>query len=470
MQSKSNKVSPEPHGSPVPSAAKPRKSASMTTQAWNEIRAKELARAEVNRKKIFRDFLEKSTIFNQAGEILRYSFARLESGWCRQLSYKQLHQERMRSEVLSYLSLQWCALLTLIGIAFAVLDCEFEYQSSLLFCNATNTYVRPVIADRDGLLCDKRIQFRSRYEGWQVYIRILNSISTLGLLLMLFVYHNCAIRVEHIRDPAFVSAAAQQTPSALLLLLKPSFILECIACAFHTAPLVSFSISTNDVGNIPVTYSYQMVSVLWMGSRFFVIVRYLKQSMLILQRAPCVEILAGLAKIRLDSRFASKLWFNHNSMRRLLGMLIVLIVYTAYCSNICDRPIADSQQLSFADSLWMMFITVATVGYGDIVPKTHCSRFMASCSMVGGIAVTAVMVMYITNSIVFSGISLSTILPAVVFDLIPTLTESETAIYNLVTSNKLRNNLTLKASLLIQSLFIDFRNASFVSILCPAFF
>jgi hypothetical protein len=40
------------------------------------------------------------------------------------------------------------------------------------------------------------------------------------------------------------------------------------------------------------------------------------------------------------------------------------------------------------------------------------------------------------------------------------ITESETAIYNLVVSNKLRNNLHAKASLLIQALFIDFRDVS----------
>jgi hypothetical protein len=140
-----------------------------------------------------------------------------------------------------------------------------------------------------------------------------------------------------------------------------------------------------------------------MGARFFVILRYLKESMLLLQRAPCIEILAGLAKIKLDARFASKMWFNHHSMVRLSGMLLVLIIYSSYCANVCDRPIADSQQLAFADSLWMIYITIATVGFGDIVPKTHCSRFMAGCAMVGGLAVTSMLIMYISKQILFSG-------------------------------------------------------------------
>jgi hypothetical protein len=397
-----SKVAPEPSSPPLAASQARRGSAKVTTN-WNDIRALEMARAEENRKKVYRDFLEKANIFNQAGEILRYSFARLESGWCRQLSHRQLTQERKRSEILSFLSLKWCAVLTAIGFAFAVLDCEFEYQSSLLFCNSTDTYVRPAIAARDDLKCDRRVEFRARYEGWQIYIRILNSAATLGLLLMLFVYHNCAIRVDYIRDPAFVAAAARETPSAFTLLLKPSFLLECIACIFHTAPFVSFSITTSDVQGVQVTYSYQMLSVLWMGARFFVIFRYIKEYMLLLQRTPCIEILAGLAKIKLDTRFASKMWFNHHSMKRLAAMLLVLMIYSAYCANVCDRPIVDSQQLAFADSLWMIFITIATVGFGDIVPKTHCSRFMAGLAMVGGLGVTSMLVMFITKQILFSG-------------------------------------------------------------------
>lgn len=462
----SNKVAPEHQSSPALTGQAQRSSKSGVPVAnWNDVRAKEIARAEENRKKIYRDFLDKANIFNQFWEIIRYSTVRLESGWCRQLSARQLTQERKRSELLSFLSLKWCAVLTLIGFSFAVLDCEFEYQSSLLYCNSTGSYVRPVIAARDGLRCDNRVQFRAQYEAWQIYIRILNSAATAGLVLMLFVYHNCAIRTDYIRDPAFVAAAAQETPSAFMLLLRPSFCLECIACIFHAAPFVSFSITTSDVQGTVVTYSYQMISVLWMGARFFVIVRYIKESMLSLQRAPCIEILAGLAKIKLDARFASKMWFNHDSMTRLLGMLIILIIYASYCSNVCDRPIADSQQLAFADSVWMIFITVATVGFGDIVPKTHCSRFMAGCAMIGGLGVSSILVMYITRQILFSGKMLvflsvdnANFLPKL---LIPS-TESETAIYNLVVSNKLRNNLFSKASLLIQALFLDFRDVRFL--------
>jgi hypothetical protein len=397
----SNKIVPDSANLPVVFAQARRVAAKVTN--WNDVRAQEMARAEENRRKLYKDFIEKANIFNQAGEILRYSFARLDSGWCRQLSHRQLTQERKRSEILSFLSLKWCAVLTGIGFAVAVLDCEFDYQSSLLYCNSTDSYIRPSIAARDGLQCDSRVEFRAQYEGWQIYIRILNSAATLGLLLMLFVYHNCAIRVDYIRDPAFVAAASRETPSAFMLLLNPKFVLECLACVFHTAPTLSFSIISSDVQGTEVIYSYQMLSVLWMGARFFVIIRFIKEQMLLLQRTPCIEILAGLAKIKLDTRFASKMWFNHHTMTRLVAMLISLIVYSAYCANVCDRPVADSQQLAFADSLWMIFITIATVGFGDIVPKTHCSRFMAGLAMVGGLGVTSLLVMFISKQILFSG-------------------------------------------------------------------
>jgi hypothetical protein len=75
------------------------------------------------------------------------------------------------------------------------------------------------------------------------------------------------------------------------------------------------------------------------------------------------------------------------------------------------------------------------------------------------------LVMYITRQILFSGrmlVFLSVVNANFLPKLLIPLTESETAIYNLVVSNKLRNNLLSKASLLIQALFLDFRDVGFL--------
>ena len=46
---------------------------------------------------------------------------------------------------------------------------------------------------------------------------------------------------------------------------------------------------------------------------------------------------------------------------------------------------------TFGDALWWGIVTLTTVGYGDIVPKTATGRWAAVCIMVTGIAVLGVL-------------------------------------------------------------------------------
>jgi len=47
----------------------------------------------------------------------------------------------------------------------------------------------------------------------------------------------------------------------------------------------------------------------------------------------------------------------------------------------------EPQAVTFSDGLWLAFTTAATVGYGDIVPSTHASRFFSVVVVLMGLAV-----------------------------------------------------------------------------------
>ncbi len=49
--------------------------------------------------------------------------------------------------------------------------------------------------------------------------------------------------------------------------------------------------------------------------------------------------------------------------------------------------IIEPRAHTFTDGLWLAFTTAATVGYGDIVPSTHASRFFAVIVVLLGLAV-----------------------------------------------------------------------------------
>lgn len=49
--------------------------------------------------------------------------------------------------------------------------------------------------------------------------------------------------------------------------------------------------------------------------------------------------------------------------------------------------ILEPRAETFSDGLWLAFTTAATVGYGDIIPSTHASRFFSVIVVLLGLAV-----------------------------------------------------------------------------------
>lgn len=47
----------------------------------------------------------------------------------------------------------------------------------------------------------------------------------------------------------------------------------------------------------------------------------------------------------------------------------------------------DPRVVTLSDGLWLAFTTAATVGYGDLVPSTHASRFFSVIVVLLGLAV-----------------------------------------------------------------------------------
>ena len=86
--------------------------------------------------------------------------------------------------------------------------------------------------------------------------------------------------------------------------------------------------------------------------------------------------------------FGSRAWVG---MRRLVNVdfLLVygigLVVIAATIVASVEGGVGASIH-SFADALWWSFVTITTVGYGDMVPVTLVGRAVAIVLMLGGIA------------------------------------------------------------------------------------
>jgi voltage-gated potassium channel len=93
--------------------------------------------------------------------------------------------------------------------------------------------------------------------------------------------------------------------------------------------------------------------------------------------------LARLARLAMASR-ASRRLFERLGRVALLALGVTML--GSLIAFYAERP-TNPEFASFGDSLWWGIVTLTTVGYGDIVPKTATGRWAGVMIMLTGIAV-----------------------------------------------------------------------------------
>jgi voltage-gated potassium channel len=93
--------------------------------------------------------------------------------------------------------------------------------------------------------------------------------------------------------------------------------------------------------------------------------------------------LARLARLVMATRGARRLFERLGRVALLAGGVVVIGSPVAYHA---EHPV-NPEFATVGDALWWGIVTLTTVGYGDIVPKTTTGRWVAVVIMVTGIAV-----------------------------------------------------------------------------------
>ncbi len=74
-----------------------------------------------------------------------------------------------------------------------------------------------------------------------------------------------------------------------------------------------------------------------------------------------------------------------NQVVQLAVLIFIVVNITAGIVYYFEHQSNPEQFKSFEDALWWSLVTVATVGYGDIVPKTEFGRIFASLTILSGV-------------------------------------------------------------------------------------
>ncbi|MFA6457141.1 MAG: ion channel [Bacteroidota bacterium] len=86
-----------------------------------------------------------------------------------------------------------------------------------------------------------------------------------------------------------------------------------------------------------------------------------------------------------------------NQIVQMTIAIFIVINVTAVIVFLSERHSNPHQFTNYGDAVWWSIVTVATVGYGDIVPKTELGRIFASLTILSGIILISLLTATISS-------------------------------------------------------------------------
>eukprot|EP00002_Diphylleia_rotans_P012206 TRINITY_DN2387_c0_g1_i9.p1 TRINITY_DN2387_c0_g1~~TRINITY_DN2387_c0_g1_i9.p1 ORF type:complete len:603 (-),score=100.78 TRINITY_DN2387_c0_g1_i9:811-2619(-) len=232
---------------------------------------------------------------------------------------------------------------------------------------------------------------------WNIYTTLLKALITVTTIiseLTLWKYYDLTARQMKIRG--LVVKGNTALPSNHWVY----FAMEFICISLHPPPGLDISFTVRGVTGYDVEYTIDTIFGLLMLSRFYMLARMLKYvSGLHLRTA---QVIGTLNKVDIDPSFAVKTILHKRPYSFLMSALILNLVVTAYGAHICERVYEGSQQNNYLESLWFMFVTIATIGYGDVVAHTYCARSFVMIGSVFGVITTALLISIVDQTLQLS--------------------------------------------------------------------
>ena len=231
-------------------------------------------------------------------------------------------------------------------------------------------------------------------------LRVLVSLSTLMLMTSIIVHH---IYNFHI-------ARERQTNSEEVgrhFILSPYFkwmFVELVICSIHCPPGIDHEISFKQLrGNLILSLDALLTTIMLV--RVYLVFRLVRiYSRWANDHADeCCEFYGCHSNIL----FVLKSLFKERPFLTLGVSMCLSITIFGMATRTFERPYNDAngRKMDFDyvwNAMWMIVITMTTVGYGDFYPQTHMGRFVVVIACFCGVFLVSMMVVTLTESSEFS--------------------------------------------------------------------
>ena len=191
-------------------------------------------------------------------------------------------------------------------------------------------------------------------------------------------------------------------------LFKP-MILEMVVLVVFTPPQINGYFQGDMLFGY---YTYSSDSFILLAKIFKLYYLAIIYSHLALWTSERATEIAKENKASIGANFAFKATFKATPCLFILILLVFTIILMSFMLRIFeygfsqdagDKMIASAKAIknaqfdSYIDVVWVVIITLLTVGYGDIFPKTHLGRLIAFFSSIIGMIITSLLVVKLTN-------------------------------------------------------------------------
>jgi len=212
----------------------------------------------------------------------------------------------------------------------------------------------------------------SEPDNFSTMTNVLKCLVTANVLLVLwgiYRYYSALLELEKLRctmlpQDTFYSAGYLWT-----------FLLEVFICAIHPLPFVYFVWSKEERGGLYTLYGSDDLFTCLMIPRVYLLGRVFRDFYGL--NSENSRYVGTLCRVDLDGMFITfkNLLLEH-------PLMIVPICYgvtmctLSYAICVLERP-TDPEFKDIRNGIWVIFVTMTTVGYGDLYPRTDLGRTVA---------------------------------------------------------------------------------------------
>lgn len=249
------------------------------------------------------------------------------------------------------------------------------------------------------------------YNGYQVdknfsavnlsyFFRIFILISTFVLIVTIIKHHYLKYLVKREKQMTSVGVGSLFIKSSNFTWMILEILLNCLICP----PGVNFSFETEQLhGTLKLSFVSVMASVMLL--RCYIIIRILKYRTK--WGSVDADEICEACGCEANHQFMLKGLFKDKPYFILASSMTISILIFGFAVRTYERPYNEengkNQDYNYVwNSMWLVIITMCTVGYGDFFPRTHIGRIIIVIACFWGIFLISMMVVTLTESSEFT--------------------------------------------------------------------